>query len=345
MTETTLILLTFLAVSPAIAVADWSRLPPLTDKNGFAGPFAGVSGGALLVAGGANFPDKKPWEGGTKVWYDRVFLLDRPDGSWKIAGRLPRPIGYGVSVSHRDGVVCVGGSDADRHYADAFRFKVEAGKLITVPLPALPKPLANACGALVGDALYVAGGQEKPDASEASKSVFVIDLAVAEPRWREIEACPGGGRILAVAATFDGAFWVAGGAALVVGKDAKVERRYLKDAYRYDPGRGWRRVADLPHPVVAAPSPAPFDAAGFYLLGGDDGSQVGSPPERHRGFSRTALRYDAKTDKWVEVGAMPCGPVTTSVTRWNDRWVIPSGEIRPGVRSPDVWSWTPGKQE
>ena len=39
---------------------------------------AGVSGGALLVAGGANFPDKKPWQGGTKVWYDTVFVLDEP---------------------------------------------------------------------------------------------------------------------------------------------------------------------------------------------------------------------------------------------------------------------------
>ena len=33
-------------------------------------------GGAILVAGGANFPDKKPWEGGKKVWYDTVFVLE-----------------------------------------------------------------------------------------------------------------------------------------------------------------------------------------------------------------------------------------------------------------------------
>ena len=50
------------------SLLEWTQLPSIPDREGFAGPFAGVSGGALLVAGGANFPDKKPWEGGTKVW-------------------------------------------------------------------------------------------------------------------------------------------------------------------------------------------------------------------------------------------------------------------------------------
>src|SRR5438477_5673562 len=99
----------------------WSRLPPIPDREGFAYPFAGVSGGALVVAGGANFPDRKPWDGGTKRWHDIVYMLDLPDGTWAAAGRLPRPLAYGVSVTHRGTVVCAGGSDAARHYPDCFR--------------------------------------------------------------------------------------------------------------------------------------------------------------------------------------------------------------------------------
>src|SRR5262245_11038976 len=118
-----------------------TRLPPLPDKEGFAGAFAGVSRGALVVAGGANFPDKKPWEGGSRVWYDTIFVLERPDGEWKVAGRLPRPLGYGVSVSHGTGMVCVGGSDATRHHADAFRLEWKTGRVVTTPLPPLPRPL------------------------------------------------------------------------------------------------------------------------------------------------------------------------------------------------------------
>ena len=251
-----LMMVTILAGSDALA-GEWKRLPSLPDKEGFAGPFAGVSNGALIVAGGAKFPDKKPWEGGKKVWYDTVFVLEKPNGEWKVAGKLPRPLGYGVSVTHGTGVVCVGGGDMDRHYADVFRLDWKDGKLVTTKLPSLPKPLANACGALVGDTLYVAGGQEKPDATETLKMAWTIDLAAAEPKWQEIDAWPGTARMLSVAAGYDGAFWLVGGTDLFVGKGNKVERRYLKDAYRFDPDKGWKRIADLPHPVVVTAAPFP----------------------------------------------------------------------------------------
>ena len=102
---------------------------PLPDPIGFAGPFAGTSGGALIVAGGANFPDKMPWEGGRKVWYDTAFVLDRTNGQWRSALKLPRPLGYGVSVTTPDGVLCIGGSDATQHVRDVFLLRWRAGEL------------------------------------------------------------------------------------------------------------------------------------------------------------------------------------------------------------------------
>ena len=334
-----------LLVGGEAAAGDWKRLPSLPDKEGFAGAFSGVGGGALIVAGGANFPDEKPWEGGTKVWYDGVFVLERPDGAWRKAGKLPRPLGYGVSVTHRGGVVCVGGGDANRNYADAFRLEWTKGRLLTTRLPALPKPRANASGALVGDVLYIVGGQARPDSRATSQTAWTIDLASPTPRWREITPCPGGGRMLAVAASFGGAFWLAGGVELVVGEDEKIERRYLKDAYRHDPRDGWKRIADLPAPLAAAPAPAPTDATGFFILGGDDGSQVGAAPSAHRGFSKRILHYDPTSDQWTEAGATAAPRVTVPCVIWNKAWVVPSGEARPGVRSPEVWAMTPEEKE
>ena len=317
--------------------AEWKRLAPLPDKEGFAAPFAGVSGGALLVAGGANFPDKKPWDGGTKVWYDGAFVLEKPGGAWARVGTLPRPLAYGVCATHRGGVVCAGGSDAARHYADCFRLEWKGGKLLTTKLPPLPKPVANACGALVGDTLYVVGGQAKPDAAEALRTVYTLDLSDSNAKWRDEKPLPSGGRILAVAASFGGKFWIAGGAELVADKDGKAVRRYLTDAACYDPAKGWARVAALPHAVVAAPSPAPSDATGFYVLGGDNGSQLAAAPERHTGFSKKVLRFDAKKNDWVAAGELPAPRVTVPLVVWGGAWVIPGGEARPGVRSPDVW--------
>ena len=71
-------LLSLMSLTLAVSAADlkWSQLPSLPDARGFAGSFAGVSNGSLIVAGGTHFIDKMPWEGGTKLWYDTVFALD-----------------------------------------------------------------------------------------------------------------------------------------------------------------------------------------------------------------------------------------------------------------------------
>src|SRR5947207_2584315 len=68
---------------PAAAELEWSPLPPLppaagqVKQPGVASPFVGVQGNALIVAGGANFPDKMPWEGGAKKWQDDIWILEK----------------------------------------------------------------------------------------------------------------------------------------------------------------------------------------------------------------------------------------------------------------------------
>jgi solute:Na+ symporter, SSS family len=332
-----------LSVLPCVVRGDdplrWEKLPPLPDREGFAAPFAGVSNDALILAGGANFPDKRPWEGGTKVWYDTVFALDRPDGPWRLAGKLPRPLAYGVSITTKDGIACVGGSDAQRHYTDAFLLRYGGGAIAIQPLPPLPKPVANACGALLGSTIYVAGGIEAPDSSTALYQFWALDLDKSEAVWRELEAWPGPARMLAVAAAQDGSFFLVGGATLTAGPDGKPLREWLRDAYRFTPGKGWRRLADLPRPVVAAPSPAlALGPSHLLVLGGDDGAQLLTPPTTHPGFPRDVLAYHTITDTWAKVGTVPFSLVTTSVIPWSGRYVIPGGEERPGVRSTGVWS-------
>jgi hypothetical protein len=162
----------------------WSKLPALPDAEGFAGMFAGSSGGALLVAGGTNFPDKRPWEGGTKVWYDTVWVLEKPEGKWKKAGKLSMPLGYGGCVTWRDQVICIGGSNAEGHHADVFSLRWAGGKLIQTELPPLPQPCANHGTALLGDTIIVAGGIGKPDAVEALHTVWAFDLLRVEQGGR-----------------------------------------------------------------------------------------------------------------------------------------------------------------
>ncbi|MCK5940950.1 MAG: sodium:solute symporter, partial [Planctomycetes bacterium] len=122
MTRRWLLALAALALAAALPRAQerlrWRELPSLPDTPGLGGPFVGVHRGDLVVAGGANFPDAPPWQGGRKAWHDRVYVLDRDADAWRLAGRLPAARAYGGCASTSYGIALLGGNDAERTYAD-----------------------------------------------------------------------------------------------------------------------------------------------------------------------------------------------------------------------------------
>jgi len=317
----------------------WDQLRAIPDHEGFAGAFAGVSGGALLVAGGANIPGDKWAEPFVKKWYDSVFVLTRPDAKWRTGFKLPRPLGYGVSISADDRLVCLGGSDSTTHYAEVFALFWHDGAIKRKALPALPMPCAMSCGALVGRTIYVAGGIETPTATTAMHNFWALDLDAPEPLWSELDPWPGPERMLAVAGALDGSFYLFSGAKLTAGDDGKSVREYLRDAYRFTPGEGWKRLADLPRATVAAASPAAALGSRLVIVSGDDGLNVTfQPVQKHPGFPRNALSYDMATDSWTVLDNVPISRATAPMVSWRERFIIPNGEVRPRVRTAEVWS-------
>ena len=341
----------------------WSQLSPIPDQVGFAGSMAGVSNGALIVAGGSNFVNGTPWNGGVKTWYDKIFVLEQPNGQWKEAGRLPHPLAYGLSLTWNDGVIVAGGSDATHHYSDVLMLRYKNGKIETENLPSLPEPVANACGVIMGDKLYIAGGSKAPNATETSTNFWMLDLSqpAAQRTWTVLQPWPGPSRMMAIAGTQEGALYLFSGVQLSMNAgDSVAHREYLKDAYKYIPGRGWSRISDLPKPVAGAAGPA-FTAGQSHLLlfGGDNGKyfdQNASLQQKHPGFSNNVFMYNTITDTWSTIGNIftdkkadaennPNGstwaPVTTTAVIWNGNIVLPGGEVRPGTRTNRVLMATP----
>lgn len=315
-------------------------LPTLPDVQGWAGMYAGVAGGQLLAAGGAQFPGKKPWEGGAKEWTDRVFHLAEPTGQWQQLGRLPRPLGYGGSVTLPAGLLCLGGSDAAGHYADCFLLQITAGnKLSTEPWPALPVKLANHAAVLMGQQVYVLGGSEEPGSLAASAKMWRLSLT-DEPRgWQPLPACPGRGRIYPAVAVVGERLFVFGGIALQAGAGGKPQRDYLQDAWSYSEKEGWLPLPALPRALAAGPCPAPVLQGRVLLAGGDDGSRVDYlPKEQHPGFGPAAWWYLPELGKYEELALQPVC-VTCPTVRWRDYTVRVSGELRPAVRTPTVVGW------
>ncbi|MGJ5813644.1 hypothetical protein [Paludibaculum fermentans] len=318
-----------------LTAAGWHDLPSLPQALG--GQTAGVSHGAMMVVGGSRF-DRPPYDGGTKEWMDSLHVLAPGAAAWR-SFSLGAPRAYACAVSYREAVYVVGGANAEGPLTSVLRIEWLDGRPKLDTAPALPRPLTQHACALNGARLYVFGGQTSASAM-ASSGLLMLDLADLKSGWKELEPLPAAGRILPACAALGASLYVFGGAELSTGAGGQAVRRYLKEGWRYDPGRGWKAVAALPAPVVAAPSAA-LSSTALAVFGGDDGLLDGRAAEfreRHPGFRRTTLLYDAASNAWKEGPVLPVSLVTTAAVHWQNQLVIPGGEDRPGHRSARVLS-------
>ncbi|NCB08279.1 MAG: sodium:solute symporter [Bacteroidia bacterium] len=59
--------------------------------------------------------------------------------------------------------------------------------------------------------------------------------------------------------------------------------------------------------------------------------------QNHPGFGKKMFGFNTLTTRIYEIAELPeTGQVTTTAVQWGDGFVIPSGEIRPGIRTPGV---------
>ncbi len=327
-------------------------LPTLPDEEGFAGMFVGSSNGALLCMGGANFPEGRPWEGGQKRWYDHIYILTEESGTWECAEqKLPFPLAYGVSVNYQDEIILIGGSDAEKHYSEVFSISYKSGTIETNrKFPDLPVPLANMTGTIVNNTVYLAGGISSPN-GKPIQQFYSLDLSLPETErvWIEQSPWPGAPRMLAVSAAKDGKFYLFSGINLLHNEGEAYQRQLLKDAFVYHPSTRknrkdgkWVKLPDLPRAVAAGPDPAPVLGLSHILFPGglDEKTAKYTDAATHPGLMEEILAYNTQSEQYVVVGALPAGEarVTLRTARWNNRWVIPSGEEKPGVRSPKVFT-------
>lgn len=359
---------------PGMAVAGpllWEELPPLPNPDGVAGPFTGVHGDALIVAGGANFP-QPVWET-EKAWHADIHVLLRETGTdgpvyqWVSGFQLDRPVAYGASVSTPHGVLCMGGDNREGVYAEVFllRWNPASQSVDREDMPPLPAPCANAGAALIGNTVYVAGGMTGPGLETAQSSFWSLDLSQKGGPgfgWRELTPWPGPPRALAiVAAQHNG---VHDCVYVISGRrqrgDGEVE--FLQDVYEFTPAKhrpgapdassAWRRRADAPRCVMAGTGAA-LGQSHIFILSGAEGSlfhQTDALRDSHPGFPKEAFAYHTITDTWTGAGATPANQVTATAVRWgadtvNDPVILASGETRPRVRSPKVWSVRPAPGE
>jgi cyclically-permuted mutarotase family protein len=266
-------------------IIKWSHLPDIPDSFGLAGAFAGKQGNTLIFAGGANFPDASPWKGGKKVFYNEIYAL-RKDSTgyyWYFNQKLklPHSLAYGVTISTKQGIIFIGGTNGEKVYKSVLRIQWDPDrkKVQVKHLPDLPIPLAFMAGAKLNHNIFIAGGQTSTESSSATKAFYKLDLDELSKGWTKLPAWPGPKRVLPVAGAqyFNHHlnFFLFSGRNFKM--DGSVE--LLADAYRYDPVKQkWTKLAPIKingqkRCIMGAPSAA-FGDSLLLIFGGDPGHEL-----------------------------------------------------------------------
>ena len=393
---------------------NWEQIGELPDATGLdaqqsntgvGGAFVGVHNGALIIAGGANFPVAEGhglWDEETRKTYDdRIWVATRAEGSdrdgddiisakerplnWRdTALTLPGKRAYGASASHALGVIMVGGSDGSRNYSDSYllRWDETGGTLSLLELPPIPGISIKGSAAVIGNTFYLMVGS---DGQAATGDLYALDLSrietdeagqplvnnnraiISQKRdargehvnaWRVLPSLPLiDGENLArtdmmLAAQNDGRgdkLYVMGGRRQTtlsehpdaVPVELGLKRFYLhyySDVWAYNPEAGadsspWSRKSDMAIDGVATG----LSAGTAITLGQSHILLLSGTPLQ-------TLSYNAITDAWASYGNAPVGhnvvanAVTGPAVNWDGDIVLASGELRPRVRSPKIWS-------
>ena len=331
---------------------------------GVAGPVAGVHLPVLLVAGGANFPEGAPWLGGRKKYYSEGFVFTK-NGTGELAllkkFSLPFALAYSASCSTRQGVVAAGGENEGGLRSDVLLLQWDDASqtVVTKKLPPLPFAVTNASLAFYQDKLYFAGGER---ATDVSNELWMLDLADTAAGWQQRVSLPQPVSHAVMVVQSNGkedCLYLLGGRKR---KPGGVSDLYTS-VFQFDLRKGvWSEKKSLPYALSAGTGVAAGEHS-LLLFGGDRGetfhktealiAAIGKETDSvkkqqlseekvavqstHPGFCRQVLLYDTKRNKWSPYGCIPfAAPATTTAVKWDNAVYIPSGEIKAGVRTPEV---------
>lgn len=314
-------------------------LPPcdgMENNLGVAGAFSGIIDNNLVIIGGANFPKGYPWEGGKKVWWKNMYrtsLSSQNQKEWYVADNfMPHTIAYGVSIQLDNGFLCIGGSDDKQCHTDVVYIKEEDGKIVadTDSFPSLPVPLANTAGVVSEDKIYLMGGQSSIVDEASTKHCFFLDLRHLEKGWQSFPAWQGESRAYAVSVAQAGKIYLFSGRSFASGQETVMHT----DAHVYDPIAGKWEILQGEFPVMAGTA-IPYGESEIIFLGGV-GKILPTTPG-HPGFSRAINTYDVHTNILQKMCDSPYPiAVTTNVAVDGNSFYITSGEVKPGIRTPNI---------
>ncbi len=323
---------------------------------GLSGVVAGVLNQQIIIAGGNNFPEGLPWEGGVKKYYDQVFVYDVKGDTVFMADssvRLPSKVAYAAVAQLNDGIFYAGGENEKGPLTNVYLIqKNSKNGVVIISWPDLPEALTNAVAVVTSNAVYVLGGATKNGVSDKVWAIYLNDITAG---WKYVSTMPQP-TAFAAAVFAQGQVYIMGGRKK--GTDGISEIYNQVFAWNIA-NNSWSKKAPLPYVVSAATAVTLPDQILF--IGGDKGvvfhevemlaSKIAATSDlsvknnlteiknnlqqTHPGFSKDILAYNLTTNTWRLFAQLTvAAPVTTYAFIFNHKIILPAGEVKPGVRTP-----------
>ena len=318
-------------------ITELKPIPDAAYAKGVSAPFCGVVGDALVVAGGANFPDKSLLEGGAKRVYADIWAYE--SGEWVHAGMLPDSTAYGATFAVEDALILAGGNVCGMTTDKVYALTLRDGAASLRALPPLPVPMEQCGWTRVGDRLYLVGGVG---------TTGVYACTVGSYEWTKVADLPEP-LVQPVAYASGGKLYVWGGfnpETLEVSDKGIVLDAGVWNATAPIPDGGTfvgATGATLPDgrlAVVGGVNRAIF-ARALHNTPEDRIPYLSKEPAEYQ-FRQAVYTFDPATGTWALPGSEPvCALAGPGVAAFGTNALyIAGGELKPGVRSPKIFSLT-----
>lgn len=325
--------------------------------HGRAGAYIGAIDSKIIVAGGSDFQDKGPWEGGVKSFYDDIFIIEYKNGKYS-AGitetKLPVPLAHGCCAASDKILYCFGGYNDRRRSQAVYAIHSNSGSLQIDSVSVMPDNFIPCAAEIYKGEIYVHGSVHHENA--------FYKFSPNSKQWKELSACSSTGLIYE-GATLNCQHNGREDALYLIGGRSRDENGWhiSSDIYEYLPiSDSWSKKLTMTsggevRPLMYA-SAIKYGSGHILVFGGDDGIEFMKRDSlsrnndqdalreafiNHHGFSDKIFAYHCITNTWTEMTPSEFRfPVVSKAVMLGGKIIIPSGEISPGVRTNNIYEIT-----
>lgn len=341
----------------------WEHVGNLPAQKGFeknigtAGVLSGVLDGKyVVVGGGANFPYDTVLNGGAKKLYSDVYLLEEKNGKLIVKEHinLDNEIGYGASVTTKDGIYYIGGGATAEADDDILFLSMKNGKLSVEKIGDLPFTLQNGTAVEKDGKLYIISGKQN---GKATNKMYEYNIATG--KVKELAPVPGAAtRTQAVSQILDGKLYVFSGGDSIAYTDgyeynfatnkwapaASVELNGEKISLL---GASSVKLNEKEMMVIGGFNKEVYDnaVANLSTLKGEELAEFkagyfGADPAEFN-WNREILIYNSDSNSWKTIGQVPFdAPCGEGLVLVGNKVFSINGEIKPGIRTDRMYGGT-----